>query len=97
LATLAHKYGVGHVINNAYGLQCTKIANDITAATLKPHISRVDAIISSTDKNFMVPVGGSVIYSQQKKGLVEKINKFYPGRASSGPIIDLFLTFLEMG
>ena len=45
----------------------------------------------------MVPVGGSVIYSHQKKGLVEKINKFYPGRASSGPIIDLFLTLLEMG
>jgi O-phospho-L-seryl-tRNASec:L-selenocysteinyl-tRNA synthase len=24
---------------------------------------RIDAIISSTDKNFMVPVGGSIIYS----------------------------------
>lgn len=45
----------------------------------------------------MVPVGGSVIYSHNKKGLVESINKFYPGRASGGPIIDLFLTFLEMG
>jgi O-phospho-L-seryl-tRNASec:L-selenocysteinyl-tRNA synthase len=58
---------------------------------------RVDGIISSTDKNFMVPVGGSVIYSNKKKELVEKINKFYPGRASGGPIIDLFLTFLQMG
>ena len=45
----------------------------------------------------MVPVGGSVIYSSQKKGLVEKINKFYPGRASGGPTLDLFLTFLQMG
>ncbi len=45
----------------------------------------------------MVPVGGSVIYSNKKKELVEKINKFYPGRASGGPIIDLFLTFLQMG
>lgn len=51
-------------------------------------------MISSTDKNFMVPVGGSVIYSQKKKDLVDKINKFYPGRASSGPILDLFITFL---
>jgi O-phospho-L-seryl-tRNASec:L-selenocysteinyl-tRNA synthase len=57
-------------------------------------VGRVDALISSTDKNFMVPVGGSVIYSHKKKDLIDKINKFYPGRASGGPIIDLFLTFL---
>lgn len=45
----------------------------------------------------MVPVGGSVIYSAKKKDLVDKINKFYPGRASGGPTLDLFLTFLQMG
>jgi O-phospho-L-seryl-tRNASec:L-selenocysteinyl-tRNA synthase len=45
----------------------------------------------------MVPVGGSVIYSHKKHDLIEKINNFYPGRASNGPIMDLFLTFLEMG
>ena len=45
----------------------------------------------------MVPVGGSIIYCPKKKDLVEKINKFYPGRASGAPIIDLFITFLEMG
>ena len=45
----------------------------------------------------MVPVGGSVIYSHKKKDLIDKINKFYPGRASGGPIVDLFLTFLEIG
>ncbi len=58
---------------------------------------RLDVIISSTDKNFMVPVGGSIVYSPMKKDIVDKINKFYPGRASSGPIFDLFVTFLEMG
>ena len=58
---------------------------------------RVDALISSTDKNFMVPVGGSIIYSPKKKDLVEKINKFYPGRASGGPTMDLFITYLQMG
>lgn len=57
----------------------------------------MDALISSTDKNFMVPVGGSVIYSHKKKDLIEKINKFYPGRASAGPTLDLFITFLQMG
>lgn len=45
----------------------------------------------------MVPVGGSIIYSPKKKDLVEKINKFYPGRASGGPTVDLFITYLEMG
>ena len=54
-------------------------------------------LISSTDKNFMVPVGGSIIYAPIKKYLVEKINKFYPGRASASPLMDLFLTLLQMG
>ena len=45
----------------------------------------------------MVPVGGSIIYSPKKKDLIDKINKFYPGRASGGPIVDLFITYLQMG
>jgi O-phospho-L-seryl-tRNASec:L-selenocysteinyl-tRNA synthase len=45
----------------------------------------------------MVPVGGSIIYSPTKKDLIDKINKFYPGRASGAPIIDLFITYLQMG
>ena len=44
----------------------------------------------------MVPVGGSFIYSSNED-LVQKIKKNYPGRASISPIIDLFITFLEMG
>lgn len=48
----------------------------------------------------MVPVGGSIIYSPQPSktkddiGIIQKINKNYPGRASGGPIIDLFITYL---
>ena len=45
----------------------------------------------------MVPVGGSIIYSPKKKDLIDTINKFYPGRASGAPIIDLFVTYLQMG
>jgi O-phospho-L-seryl-tRNASec:L-selenocysteinyl-tRNA synthase len=54
----------------------------------------------------MVPVGGSIVYSPQppksKKvgqevGIVHKINNFYPGRASGAPIVDLFITMLQMG
>jgi O-phospho-L-seryl-tRNASec:L-selenocysteinyl-tRNA synthase len=59
-------------------------------------IGKIDVIISSTDKNFMVPIGGSVVYSSNCK-LIDKIKKNYPGRASISPLIDLFVTILEMG
>ena len=59
---------------------------------------RIDVLISSTDKNFMVPVGGSIVYGPKKKDSpVQWANKAYPGRASGGPIVDLFLTLIEMG
>ena len=59
-------------------------------------VGEVSLIISSTDKNFMVPVGGAFIYSF-KENLVQKVKKNYPGRASIGPLLDLFISFLEMG
>ena len=52
---------IPHIINNAYGIYCTKITEMINQSIKS---GRIDAIISSTDKNFMVPVGGSIIYSQ---------------------------------
>ena len=81
-----------HVINNAYGIYCTKIIDMLNKA------DKVDVtlVISSTDKNFMVPVGGSFIYSS-KENMVQKIKKNYPGRASISPLLDLFISFLEMG
>ena len=39
---------------------------------------RVDAFVQSTDKNYMVPVGGAVIAGFDAKFL-EKISKLYPG------------------
>lgn len=80
-------------MNNAYGLQCSKITEDLQKASK----FQLDVLISSTDKNFMVPVGGSLIYSPKRKALCDKISKLYPGRASASPIIDLFITFLQMG
>ena len=41
-------------------------------------VGRVDAFVQSTDKNFMVPVGGSVIAGFDK-AFVELIGKTYPG------------------
>jgi len=39
----------------------------------------VDAFVQSTDKNFLVPVGGAIIAGFDK-GLVERISRMYPGK-----------------
>ena len=44
----------------------------------------------------MVPVGGSIVCSGDKK-LIQALSTTYPGRASSAPVVDLFLTFLSLG
>ena len=54
VAKLCDKAGIHHVINNAYGLQCAKTCKLINRACV---VGRVDGIVCSTDKNFLVPVG----------------------------------------
>eukprot|EP00924_Labyrinthula_sp_SR-Ha-C_P009987 snap_masked-scaffold_21-processed-gene-5.83-mRNA-1 protein AED:0.02 eAED:0.02 QI:0/-1/0/1/-1/1/1/0/456 len=93
IAKLCNKYNKPLVINNAYGLQCTRICHEVNLALVE---CEDVVVVQSTDKNFMVPVGGGIIFSN-KKELVEGINKTYPGRASMSPVLDLFVTFLEMG
>ncbi|KAK3262111.1 hypothetical protein CYMTET_29016, partial [Cymbomonas tetramitiformis] len=59
---------------------------------------RVDGVIQSTDKNFMVPVGGAIICAGKKdSSLVEAVNKAYPGRASMSPLLDVLITLLSLG
>ena len=57
---------------------------------------RVDAFVQSTDKNLMVPVGGSIIAGFDSD-FVRKVGQNYPGRASSSPTIDVFITLMQMG
>ena len=71
---ICKEYNLFHVVNNAYCIQCTKIIDILNKSN---KIGNVDLIISSTDKNFMVPVGGSLIYSKNQK-LIEKVKKNYP-------------------
>jgi O-phospho-L-seryl-tRNASec:L-selenocysteinyl-tRNA synthase len=85
--------GVSHVVNHAYGLQCQTTNKLLNRACI---IGRVDAIICSTDKNFLVPVGGALILSPDSN-VIETISKNYPGRASASPMVDLFITLLSMG
>lgn len=72
---MCSKYNVPHVINNAYGVQATKTMASINDAMCR---GRVDVYIQSTDKNFMVPVGGSIIASNNAE-TVSDISKCYPG------------------
>lgn len=93
VAKLAKELDVPHVINNAYGLQCSKCTHLIETGCRS---GRVDAFVQSTDKNFLVPVGGAIVASPEKK-LIDKISEIYPGRASMSPLLDLFITLLSLG
>jgi O-phospho-L-seryl-tRNASec:L-selenocysteinyl-tRNA synthase len=59
-------------------------------------VGRVDCFVQSLDKNFMVPIGGSVVAAFEPT-LIDAISKNYPGRASISSVIDLFITLLSMG
>ena len=90
LARLCGAMDIPHVVNNAYGLQCSTCCHLINEGMLgtnqrtgkhkrkgkrrgkknteaedkgKLMTYRVDAVVQSMDKNFMVPVGGAVISS----------------------------------
>jgi len=93
VAVLCDQKNIAHIINNAYGLQCEITCKLINRACVK---GRVDAIVCSTDKNFLVPVGGAIVISP-KEDVIANVGKVYPGRASSAPIVDLFITLLSMG
>lgn len=53
-------------------------------------------VVQSTDKNFMVPVGGAVVASPSQ-AFIDLVSSCYPGRASMTPVLDLFITLLSMG
>lgn len=93
IAIICKENNLFHVVNNAYGLQCSKISYELNQAH---KFGRVDIVIQSTDKNFMVPVGGAILFSQDKK-LIKSVSELYPGRASAAPVLDLFVTFLSLG
>ncbi|OZJ02775.1 hypothetical protein BZG36_03480 [Bifiguratus adelaidae] len=93
LAKICQEHDIPHVINNAYGLASQKCVNLVNEACRQ---GRVDLYIQSTDKNFLVPVGGSVVAGPQNEPIAA-LSQMYPGRASIAPIMDLFITLLEVG
>jgi O-phospho-L-seryl-tRNASec:L-selenocysteinyl-tRNA synthase len=95
VAKLCKAIHVPHIINNAYGVQSKSMCNLITSAWRK---GRVDVVVQSTDKNFMVPVGGSFMLAHKDQiDLIETVNSLYPGRASIAPTMDVLMTLLHLG
>lgn len=82
-----------HIINNAYGVQSSDILKIIRGAI---DAGKVDAIIQSTDKCFLTPVGGAIIASPNSE-LIQTISKSYAGRASAAPAMHLLTSLLSMG
>jgi len=84
---------VPHIINNAYGVQSVNIMSLVRSAI---DAGRVDAVIQSSDKNFLSPVGGSVVVSPME-GLVHQIAETYAGRATAAPIVQTLAALLATG
>lgn len=54
---MCQSHEIPHVVNNAYGVQSAWICSQVTRAV---RVGRLDVMIQSTDKNFLVPVGGAI-------------------------------------
>lgn len=93
IGMICKKYGVPHLVNNAYGLQSSKCIHLIQQAQRE---GRVDVVVQSTDKNFLVPVGGSILVTFDSL-TSNSLCSLYPGRASASPHLDMLITLLEVG
>ncbi|XP_054996736.1 O-phosphoseryl-tRNA(Sec) selenium transferase [Sorex araneus] len=93
LSVICAKYGIPHIVNNAYGVQSSKCMHLIQQGA---RVGRIDAFVQSLDKNFMVPVGGAII-AGFNDAFIQEISKMYPGRASASPSLDVLITLLSLG
>ncbi len=93
ISRLAQDKGLIHIIINAYGVQSPEWMKLIRAAI---DAGRVDAIIQSTDKNFLTPIGGALIASPNNES-IDKISQAYAGRASATPVVNFLISMLSLG
>lgn len=93
IAKICRDENIPHIINNAYGVQSPEIMEMIRRAV---DAGRVDAIVQSTDKNFLTPVGGSIIASPSAETLGE-ISRMYAGRADANPVLQFLVSILKLG
>lgn len=93
ISQICKKYSIAHIVNAAYGGTSSRACNLLNGAADN---GRIDAVVMSLDKNFMVPVGGAVVFGPDK-AIIERIAGRYAGRASISHIIDLFITLIGLG
>ena len=93
ISKIAEQNDLVHIIVNAYGVQSPEWMRLIRSAV---DAGRVDAIIQSTDKNVLTPVGGAILASKDKE-TIKKISQAYAGRASASPIVDFIISILSLG
>ncbi|CAH8591480.1 unnamed protein product [Heterobilharzia americana] len=109
ITKLCIKYGVSHLINNAYGVQsprCMRMIESAGKLIMEQKSNPTDSenvnhaidllYVQSTDKNLLVPVGGAII-AGFSSDLVNSVGKLYPGRASGTPTLDVLATLLFLG
>ncbi|GAW82784.1 O-phosphoseryl-tRNA(Sec) selenium transferase [Plasmodium gonderi] len=94
ISHICKRNDIPHIINNAFGLQCNYLCNQIQKCFESK--GRVDFVIQSCDKNFLVPVTGGIVFNFDKKQMKE-LKKHYPGRTPVHAYLDLFITLLELG
>jgi O-phospho-L-seryl-tRNASec:L-selenocysteinyl-tRNA synthase len=93
IAKIAQNKKIPHIINNAFGVQSREIMKQIKGAI---DAGRVDAVIQSTDKNFLCPVGGAIAASPNQEFL-NAMSQVYAGRATAAPIAQFLAAILSMG
>jgi len=93
IARFCSDHDIPFVINNAYGVQSQEIMMQIRSAI---DAGRVDAIVQSSDKNFLAPVGGSIVVSP-KSEVIEWTSDTYAGRASAAPVVQTLAALLSLG
>ncbi|XP_041449538.1 O-phosphoseryl-tRNA(Sec) selenium transferase-like [Drosophila obscura] len=93
IAQLAKPCDLPHLVNNAYGLQIGAISRQLERAH---RLGRIDYFVQSTDKNFLVPVGGAIVASFDQS-LLCLVGSSYAGRASGSQALDVFMTLLSLG
>ncbi len=93
IARIAKERNVPHIINNAYGVQSREIMKLVRGAI---DTGRVDAVVQSTDKNFLTPVGGAIVASPDEE-FIDKVSAIYAGRATAAPIAQFLAAILSIG
>ena len=93
IAKIAQEHDIPHVINNAYGVQSREIMRRIRSAV---DAGRVDAVVQSTDKNFLTPIGGAIVAAPEKETL-DSVSEQYAGRATAAPVVQFLAAILVLG